>query len=121
MNTIETKLDQIIRTMVKDIPLRKEDFPIGLYNGEAGILLFLLYYTKYRPVPEVIHTAECLIDNLLEKIEDRIHFHSYCSGLSSVLYLFEHLKENNILDIDLSDTQILLEDYLLRCLNGKSY
>jgi hypothetical protein len=86
----------------------------GLYGGEFSILLFLNYYSKYSQDPKAVFLTDTYAKNLVEKLETDISLHTFCDGLSGILYLFEFLRENEFIDIDIQNVEIILEDYLIR-------
>ncbi len=112
-NTITQKVDQIAECIYNKINSQEKENSLGLYNGEFGILLFLYHYAKYTQDPKYISLTETYTEELLDILAEKLHFHTFCSGLSGILYLFEFLRENNLIDIDTNDAQETFEDYLI--------
>lgn len=113
---IELKLNQIYYSIFRKIKYQRLNNIGGLYDGEFGILLFLFYYSKYTNNQEVISLANSYTEKLLSKIGKDIQTHSFCSGLAGILYLFIFLRNNNFIDIDIEDSELILEDYLTRAM-----
>lgn len=42
--------------------------------------------------------------------------HTFCSGFSGILYLFDFLRENDFIDMDVVEAQTLLDNYLVSCM-----
>lgn len=113
MEAKRQKVDQIAECIYNKINLCQKDNNLGLYNGEFGILLFLYHYSKYTQNPKYISLVETYTEELTERLLTEINIHTYCSGLSGILYLFEYLKKNDFIDIDTDDAQTTFEDYLI--------
>jgi len=107
------KTDEIAQSLSLGIEQGKIENLKGLYNGKCGILLFLYYYSKYKKNPYFSAITDSFLDQLLEEISEEIDHHSFCSGLSGILYMFQFLKEKKIVDIDFSETEKALENYLI--------
>ena len=85
----------------------------GVYNGEFGRLLFLLYYSRFSEKEEHILLADCYAERLMQQFVEKEKMHSFCSGLSGILYMFEFLREHQIINLDASSVQRFLEDYMV--------
>ena len=110
---IKDKLNHIVRVLLKknerELP---NDGTLALYVGQYGILLFFILYSKqfkhkYR------HTINKYLDQLLHHLGSDIGPHSFCGGLSGILYLFEFLREKELVDVDISEVQEILENHLI--------
>lgn len=112
-NRIREKLNQIAECMALEIKKQQYENSLGLYNGEFGILLFLFYYSRYSQDPRFISLAETYSETLVNKRLTKINSHTFCSGLSGILYLFDFFRENNFIDIGLTETQDELENYII--------
>ncbi|MBD8348359.1 lanthionine synthetase C family protein [Dysgonomonas sp. HGC4] len=112
-NRIKERLNQIADYMAIEIKKHQNKNALGLYNGEFGILLFLFYYSRYSKDPRFISLAETYSETLVDRQLKKINSHTFCSGLSGILYLFEFFRRNNFINIDISETQDELENYLI--------
>lgn len=109
---IKQKIDLIAECIcVRVHKQRKECF--GLYSEEFGMLLFLLHYSRFSKNEKYILLTEYYTDKLLGLFANGTNLHTFSSGFSGILYLFEFLYENKFLDIDTSDIQPLLDNYLV--------
>ena len=50
---------------------------------------------------------------MLEQFIKKEKLHTFCDGLSGILYLFEFLRENDYIDMDVSNAQPFLDNYLV--------
>lgn len=111
---MKLKLDQIAECICNKVRMQPVDHLGGLYNGEFGILLFLHYYSRYSKDPEVTALTDAYTEKLLEQLGTAIRLHTFCGGLSGILYLFAFLQEKGFVDIDVCETESILENYLVR-------
>jgi lantibiotic modifying enzyme len=112
-SVIKQKIDSIAECIYTWVQKQKDNKSLGLYTGEYGILLFLFYYSKYSKDKKYISLTENYAEILLNQFAKELRLHTFCSGLSGVLYLFEFLRENCFIDMDVSDTQPALDNYLI--------
>lgn len=109
---IKQKLDLIAECIFAKI--RKEnEISLGLYSGEFGILLFLFYYSKYSQNDKHAMLTERYAKRLLKQLMQRTGYHTFCSGFSGILYLFDFLRENDFIDIDVNNNQPALDNYII--------
>lgn len=85
----------------------------GLYSGQFGILLFLLYYSKYTQDKKYVSFTEKYAEELLLQCMEKEKRHTFCSGFSGILYLFEFLREKEIIDLDINEVRPMLENYIV--------
>lgn len=109
---IKQKIDSIAECIFTKIQKNKSE-SFGLFSEEFGSLLFLLYYTKIIKNEKHISLIENYAEKILERSVNETRLHTFCSGLSGILYLFEFLRENNLIDLDVSDMHSLFDNYLL--------
>jgi lantibiotic modifying enzyme len=110
---IKQKTDLIAECIVAKIQKQQQETSFGLYSGAFGYLLFLFYYSKYSGKKKFVSFTEEYAEQLLDGLSGGIRRHTYCDGLSGVLYLLIFLKENHFIDMDVSDVQLLLDNYLV--------
>jgi lantibiotic modifying enzyme len=89
----------------------------GLYTGNSGIILFLIYYSSISDKPYSDRIVE-LLEKSIKKINTGNIKYSFCDGLSGFSWLLEHLVTRNVLERD--DIRILddFDEYL--CKKGLS-
>lgn len=109
---IRQKIDLIAECLFTKIQ-KSEEESFGLYSGEFGLLLFLFYYSRYSGNKKQITLTEKYAERLLEQFMEREESYTFCSGLSGILYLFEFFRENDFIDMDVSNIQPLLDNYLV--------
>jgi len=117
---IRIKLDQIADCVYNDIKHDKIKKAGGLFDGETGILLFLCYYYKFSKELRYANLIEVYLEKLLDQLSTKINLHTYCSGYSGILYLFEFLKKNRLLQfrVEMEDSEVILEKYLIEKMNA---
>jgi len=110
---IKQKVDQIAACIFEKI--QKNDVPesYGLYTGEFGILLFLFYYARYSQGEKYAVIAETYAERLFNRFLDETKLHTFCNGFSGILYLFEFLREHDFIDLDVADSQSVIDNYLI--------
>jgi lantibiotic modifying enzyme len=109
---IKLKIDLIAECIFKKKQKdAKEDF--GLYSGQFGILLFLLYYSMYTQDKRYVSFTENYAKKILQQFIEKEKRHTFCSGFSGILYLFEFLREKDIIDLDIREVQPLLDNYIV--------
>lgn len=122
---IKIKVDDIHNIVMNKFLLDKNDNSIGLYSGCFGALLFLYYYSKYYGDSKSSFLLDACTDKMLKYASDNIYTHTFCNGLAGLLYLFSHLRENDLLQIDFDDNQLysdnLIIDLMLKDLNKGLY
>ena len=82
----------------KDLPL--ETPTIGLYSGEAGKAMFYSYLSKYLGTNEYDEKIEKSLLNIFEAVNNGEFNTTFCSGLAGITWSIEHLKQNNLLDLE---------------------
>lgn len=111
---ISFKLEEIAKCIFEGTETHHYKLPIGLYNGEFGILLFMLYYSRFSKIKKYRRITTKYCETLLKRLGSELRLHTFCGGLAGILYLFEFLKENQIFEIDISEVKGLFEEYLIR-------
>jgi len=108
---VRQKVDTIAECIFSKIQ-NVENHSFGLYSGEFGLLLFLMYYSKYSSKKKN-KLLENYTAKLFEQFIKKVKLHTFCNGFSGILYLFEFLHENDFIDMDVSSTQPALDNYLV--------
>lgn len=111
---INCKLEEIAKCIFERTETHHYKLPIGLYNGEFGILLFMLYYSRSSKIKKYIQITTKYCETLLQRLGSELRLHTFCGGLAGILYLFEFLKENEFIEIDISEVKASFEEYLIR-------
>jgi len=109
---IQQKVDLIAECLFSKVEKAPED-TFGLYSGEFGFLLFLLYYARYSQNEDHSILAEKYADRLLQQFAVREKLHTFCSGHSGILYLLDCLDEDEVIGMDVSEIRPFLENYLI--------
>ena len=87
-SAIKEKID-LIAECIFDKVQKSEEESFGLYSGQFGHLLFLLYYSKYSQNSKHTLLTEQYAERLMEQFVEKEKFHTFCSGFAGILYMFE--------------------------------
>ena len=109
---IKQKIDLIAECIFEKIKNTESD-SYGLYSGEFGLLLFLFYYSRYSKSKKYRLLTENYAERLFNRFCIETKLHTFCDGLSGILYLFEFLRENDFIDMDVSNAWSLLNNNLI--------
>lgn len=112
-NAIKKKLEEIAECICNKIQNEKIINMGGLYDGEFGILLFLVHYSRFSNNPKVHSLTEKFAEDLLEKLGTDIKKYSFCGGLAGILYLFEFFKERKFIEIDVDNVENVFDNFLI--------
>jgi len=112
-DAIEIKVKEIANVIQKSIIRNEIPEHLGLYDGKFGILIFLYYYSIYSKDSEFIQLTDNYTDKLLYELIEKKVSHTFCSGLSGILYGIDFLRLNNFVDIDIEDVEPLFNDYII--------
>ena len=110
---IQHKIDLIAKYIFNNAKKRKTETFNGIYSGEYGWLLFMFYYAKYSGSKKYTSLTENYAEILVEQLTTKFQLHTFSNGLSGILYLFEFLRKKKFIDIDVSDVQHILDDYIV--------
>lgn len=109
---IKQKVDSIAECVFARIQDTQEK-SYGLYSGEFGQLLFLLYYSKFSKNNGHVLLTDNYAEQLMQQFVEREKMHTFCSGFSGILYLFEFLRKNQIINLDAGNVQPFLDNYIV--------
>ena len=114
---IKQKIDSIAECISDKIQNDRVEDDFGLYSGDFGILLFLIYYSNYSTTSDkYISLIEKFTEDVFNRFPKNIGIHTFCDGLSGILYSLEFLQEKKYVDIDISDAQSTFDEYLCFCM-----
>src|SRR5690554_209205 len=115
---INSKLDQIAECIFSRAIINQNNSYLGIYNGEFGLLLFMLYYSRFSKIKKYSHITIKYCESLLQRLGSEFSQHTFCSGISGILYLFEFLKENEFIEIDISEVKASFEEHLIKSMRN---
>ena len=106
LHKIDEIADLLIHTQIQDI---------GLYNGKAGISLFLFYYARFKNSIAIHQHASDLLDDLFNQIEatPQPPF-SLCSGIAGVGWMVDHLCRKEFIEGNPDDMLSGIDEYLYK-------
>ena len=88
---------------------------IGLLNGNSGTALFLFYLDLFYDDNRYEETAEALLCNAMEQINDGFDQFTFSIGIPGILWTLTHLNNEGFIEADVDFTEILpiLENQML--------
>ncbi len=127
-NTLEPKLNEISEAVIQkfetDLNLNNLDVQLGVLSGASGVSLFLFYYYKISNQERYHKIAEDILMCCINAINEGNVHPTYCSGLSGLGWVFNHVKEVGILEVDdelLTDLDGYLFEAMLEFTREKNY
>lgn len=106
-------VDQKINLIAEAVFEKKQQGKtLGLYMGEYGILLFVFYYLKYSKNKTHILLVDKYVETLINRLSEEMRLYTFCDGLTGVLYLFDFMRDNDFLRVDISRIQPILDKYI---------
>lgn len=118
---VSRKLESIASCIYDKMQSCEDEKLFGIYNGNFGTLLLILYYANYSKEQKFVVLAEKYAEILLLRLPKELGIHTFCSGLSGILYLFEFLREQDMIDIDISEYEREFEYYLIKEMKKDMY
>jgi len=70
---------------------------LGLLSGDAGIALFLFYYSRFRRETDIENLAMSYLERAVSRINKNF-IHSFCDGISGLCWTVHHLINEGFLD-----------------------
>ena len=85
---------------------------LSLMNGMGGLVLFYLnlYYNLKEEI--FLTKATSIVEQISTRLEEVEITHSYCDGMAGTAFLFNYLKELNVLGEDVEAFLADIDDYL---------
>jgi len=108
INKLHQKLKEI-NTIVDQQQYQEEN--IGVLSGLSGIALFQFYYAKFLD-KDITDTGYKLIENCIQKINEGYNYGTYCSGISGMGWVLNHLEQSDFIEIDIDNLCLDLDNYL---------
>ncbi|WP_343690739.1 lanthionine synthetase C family protein [Chitinophaga sp.] len=103
------KITEIRDTIVSALENGYRPSP-GVFDGAAGLAIFLSEYDRYHGARENAGIVEMLIEGAFEQIQAEWPTASFCQGVSGLLWATDYLNRYHALDMqfDLDDVAICL-------------
>jgi len=114
LKVAESRVTEIAECIYKELNTNPYGAFGGLFGGNFGPLLFLFYYADFSKDEKYALLAEQFLDKLLTHLESNLPGFSYSSGYAGMLYLFHFLQEKKFIDLDLSDSEEVIENYVIK-------
>lgn len=108
IDKLHQKLKEI-NTIIDQQQYQKEN--IGVLSGSSGIALFQFYYAKFLD-KDITETSNSLMKNCIQKINEGYNHGTYCSGISGMGWVLNHLEQNDFIEIDIDNLCLDLDNYL---------
>ena len=109
------KLAQI-ESILSSVSSTDKNEDIGVLAGNSGIALFHFYYAKLLQDESKADIGEEILAEVIGSINEGYSFPTFCSGIAGGAWVFELLKEEEMIDLDTDDLLSGLDDYLLQAI-----
>lgn len=113
MKEAESRLTEIASCINKAMKTNPYGTMQGLLGENFGSLLFLYYYADFTQDKQNMLLAKQVFDNLFTKLESNIAGFSYSNGYAGIFYLLRFLQEKKFIRIDFSDSEEIIESYII--------
>lgn len=98
-STTHTDIEKQIKQIAEDLILRKDRIKdVGLLSGKCGITLLFAYLSKVYTDPTYTTVTFDLLEQLGESLANERLDHNISSGLTGIAFVFQHLRNMNIID-----------------------
>lgn len=99
-----------------EIILHSNDNPdnIGLFNGQAGVMLVLAHYAHVKGKPFIENVTDFLLDNIISKIHKDMSIF-FADGLSGIGWSIEYLVQNGYLRGSTVDICADIDQKIMSC------
>ncbi|OEK06897.1 lanthionine synthetase C family protein [Roseivirga misakiensis] len=106
---LEKKLEEIAQALETK---QMESPHLGVLAGISGVAMFFFYYAKYKRDNHYGTVGNRVLEECLNRISNGYSFPTYCTGIAGVGWVFEHLSENNFIEIKNDKLLPDIEDHL---------
>ncbi|GAA4275923.1 lanthionine synthetase C family protein [Aquimarina mytili] len=89
-----------------------ENSEVGVLSGISGISLFHFYYSKYLETDVHFDTGIEVLSESVHRINNGYNFPTYCTGIAGAGWVFDHLVEEDFVDLDTDELLSDLDEYL---------
>lgn len=98
---MEEKLSEIGRFLKKKHREKHHaNDQLGVLSGLSGLALFHFYYAKFLNTDEHANIGLKILSLCLKKINNEYNYPTYCTGLVGMAWVFNHLEQENFVDLD---------------------
>ena len=113
LNDIEWCLS-IVNRMLANRDLK----PLGSVSEYRNVFCFpIIEYYKNVGFDFEKEPFETLAEEYAEKLLNiflrKTHVHTFCDGISGIFYLFNFLREHDFIDMDVSESESMVDNYLI--------
>lgn len=114
MQPIQNRLSQIAETFLSNLDSQDRYQHPGLFEGDAGILLFLAYYANYNKEKQYTDLLDRHLELCLEQNSRIIPEYSFCNGICGILYNLFHLQQKGFIDVETDEARQYYREYIAR-------
>jgi len=109
------QIDKIAKVLVRNF-LPKNEF--GLYGGNSGIILFLLYYSKFSNNVDIQNIALNKLKVLVDEIQNNDNLEWVIDGgLSGLGFTIEHLTAGHFIDANTNEILSDTDEYFYKVMS----
>lgn len=110
-NTLVKDINNTLKSIFFEIKEYKSTSDIGLFTGEAGIILFLQKYYQYTQSEDVFTLFETRLNNLISSLD--CNNLSLSTGFSGVAWLLNYLKGEKVVSENISSIIDEIDDFII--------
>jgi lantibiotic modifying enzyme len=92
----------------------KDSDDVGLMTGQTGIALFFFYYSRFTDDQQYYDYALELLEKIVEKLNEDMNLHTFCSGIGGIGWTFEHLTQKEFFQADIGEILSELDPFLFQ-------
>lgn len=108
-HAIKKKLSEIAEVLEQTY---LESDHLGVMAGLSGVAMFFFYYAKHTQDIRYAEIGNGVLEQSINRISDGYNLPTYCSGIAGMGWVFEHLAQNEFIDIDNDQLLTPVEPYL---------
>lgn len=108
-NDLYAKLQEIYQAITEKY---QHETDTGVLVGSSGLTLFLFYYSRLVQDDQYSDVASDILMECLEKMNNGYNYPTYCTGISGMAWVIDHLEQEGFIDNDNDDLLSPMDTYL---------
>lgn len=100
IDNLQSVLKKINNIVNEQYASRKQ---LGLCSGLSGAALFQFYYSRYTQDNEISNSGIDILGECISQINNGYIYPTFCDGFAGLTWLFDHLEQQNFIDLDTID------------------
>lgn len=97
----KVSLNLKLKEIAAVLEVRGDESPdVGVLGGTSGVAMFFFYYAKYRNDSRYTEIGYQLLKKSVEILSNEYSLATYCSGIAGASWVFEHLSQEGLIEVD---------------------